>query len=118
MTDREYAALIYRRVFNVKDDGGDAYTPGILKVLETLRLREQTVLENRLRRGMTMKQAGEKFSLSESSARYIFKKALRKLRHPSVIRDMSMAKIAADRNMYKEELEAVSKRYLFKINSQ
>ena len=46
MTDKEYAALIYRDVFGVKDSRHDAYTPGILNAVSTLELREQLALES------------------------------------------------------------------------
>ena len=93
MTNTEYAANIYRLVFNV-DDGGDAYTHGILEVLKTLSPYEEIAVESRYRYGMTFKQAGERIGgLSELQATHYTKKALRKLRHPSRTRNMSVAAI-------------------------
>jgi len=63
MTDQEYAARIYCLVFNADDDG-DAYMRGILRTIGALGDREQVLLESHYRLGMTYKQIGEEFCLS------------------------------------------------------
>ena len=99
MTDKEYAAVIYRHVFNVEDDGGDAHTRGIMRAIDTLFEREQLVLNEYYRHGKTLRQVGEEIGLTGASVGRIVKKAIRKLRHPSRLRDMSMAKVEAERDM-------------------
>ena len=94
MTDKEYAARIYCQVFNVEDDNGDAYTQGILAAIDTLKPREQAMLESYVRHGKTYKQTGEAFHLSTARAWQIVGTALRKLRHPKRTRDMSIARIS------------------------
>ena len=86
MTDQEYAARIYREVFNTKP--GDAYTQGILAAIETLESREQAMLESYVRHGKTYKQTAEVFHLSAASTWQIVRKAFCKLRHPSRTRRM------------------------------
>jgi len=108
MTDQEYAARIYRRVFHVGDDGGDAYTRGIMQALDTLCPREQIVLSSYYRHGKTQEQIGKEIGLARASVGHIVQKAILKLRHPSRSRNMSMAKIEADRDMYRQELRAAN----------
>ncbi|MCL2547119.1 MAG: hypothetical protein FWE06_08020 [Oscillospiraceae bacterium] len=93
MTDREYTALIYCRVFHVENDNGDAYTDGIMKMLDTLHQREQTVLHHYYRYGKTLEQVGNEIGLARASVGAIRKKAIIKLRHPSRLRNMSMTNI-------------------------
>ena len=52
MTNQEYAAIIYRHVFHITDNG-DAYTSGIIKELSTLDPREQLIPDSHYRRGKT-----------------------------------------------------------------
>jgi len=96
MTEQEYAALIYRLVFHA-DGNGDICTAGVIKALDTLLPRERLLLENYYRCGKTMKQIGKEIGLSGESVGRIIKKAHRKLRHPSVSRDMSIARAEAYR---------------------
>ena len=116
MTDREYAAHIYCRVFNVKDDGGDAYIKGILKAIDTLAQREQMVLDKYYRQGQTLEQIGKDIGITGASVRNIVKKAIRKLRHPSVLRNISMAGVEADRDMCRKELRAANER-IYELDS-
>jgi len=112
VTDQEYAARIYCLVFDVDDDEGDAYTQGILYAIKTLSHYEQTVLKSRFRDGMTWKQAGEMLCDGHSSrARYHTQKALLKLRHPSRLKHMSMARIVAERDEYKQRIIEMQKLY-------
>ena len=104
MTDQEYAARIYCQVFKAEYDGGDAYTQGIQSAIGTLGDREQIMLENYYRHGRTYVQMGNEFCLSGQKARQIVQKALLKLRHPSRSRNMSIAQVAKDRDMYKDKL--------------
>ena len=96
MTDQEYAICIYCRVFRVKDDGGDACIDGIMMMLDTLEQREQAVLNDYYRHGKTLEQIGAEIGLTKVSAGRICKKAILKLRHPSRVRHISRAKMAAD----------------------
>ena len=110
MTEREYATLIYCHVFNVKDDSGDAYIQGIMKALDTLIQRERIALEKYYRHEKTLEQVGKEIGLTGVSAGRIVKKAIRKLRHPSVLRNISMSGVEADRDMYRQELKAANER--------
>jgi len=94
MTDNDYAAIIYCRVFHVSSDDGDSYTRGILDAISTLSIREQTALDSYFRQGNTFEQTGIIIGdLKEASARRIINKALLKLRHPSRLQDMSVKAI-------------------------
>ena len=94
MTDRDYAAAIYCRIFNVPDDNGDAYARGILDLIETLDLREQDALGFRFRCGYSYNKIGDCIGgINAQKARYIVNKALRKLRHFSGEHAVSVAAI-------------------------
>ena len=87
MTDQEYAAIIYRKIFLVTDDN-DAPTQGIMKAISTLGPREQFVLEKYYRHGKTLEQVGKEIGLSRSWVGQIVNKAILKLRHPLRSRDI------------------------------
>jgi len=93
MTDNDYAALIYRQVFHVESDGGDAYTRGILDAISTLDEREQITLEYYYRNGKPFGEIGKDIGVSGQTSRRIVFKALLKLRHPSRSRNMSVSVI-------------------------
>ena len=80
MTDQEYAVVIYRNVFRVKDERGYIYTKEIMKALDTLPEREQIVLEKYYRQGKTLKQVGKDIGLATSSVCSIVKRAIMKLK--------------------------------------
>ena len=113
MTDNKYAALIYYQGFGVKDDS-DVYVKGILDAIGTLPPQERSVLETYYRHGKSCRQIGEDFGIPGQSVGKIVQKALRKLRHPSKAREMSIAQIRKDRDRYKEELAEARNRDLDK----
>ena len=80
MTDQEYAVVIYRNVFRVKDDRGYDYMQEIMEALNTLPEREQTVLEKYYRQGKTLEQVGKDIGLATSSVCSIVKRAIMKLK--------------------------------------
>ena len=91
MTDHEYAAVLYREIFHVEDDNGDAYTRGIMDILSTLDMREQKALECHYRLGYSYEKTGKVMGdLEGQTARQIVFRALRKLRHPSIIKNASV----------------------------
>jgi len=109
MTDTKYAVIIYCRVFKTATDAGDAYIGGILDAINALDIREQAALEGYYRLGHTYAQIGKTLGgYSGETARKITEKALLKLKHPSMLRKMSvkaiitqkdkLLKIAAEKN--------------------
>lgn len=116
ITDAEYAACIYCHVFLVDTDGGDAYTRGILDAINTLNQREQMALECYYRHGKTFKQTGNDIGgLSQTRAREIVQRALRKLRHPSRARNMSVARIINNRDKMLKDMTAATTEFCEKI---
>ncbi|MCL1806344.1 MAG: hypothetical protein FWG31_01420 [Oscillospiraceae bacterium] len=97
MTDKEYAAVLYCKVFHVEDDGGNAYIQGIKNALGTMTERERIMLKARFRYGKTYAQIGKKFGVSKSTARSVILKAMCKLRHPYRSKLMSAAKLVNGR---------------------
>ena len=67
-------------LFRVKDDRGYAYTQEVMKALDTLSEREQTMLEKYYRQGKTLKQVGKDIGLATSSVWSIVKRAILKLK--------------------------------------
>ena len=99
MTDKEYAAKIYCRAFSVVSDTGDAYTQGILDVIDSLDNREQLALKSYFRDGNTYKQTSIVLGgVSSETARRIVQKALLKLRHPHRLCYMSLKAVADRQN--------------------
>ena len=49
MTDMEYMSRVYCATWNLDNDNGDLYIPGIQEALHTLSEREQIALELRYR---------------------------------------------------------------------
>jgi predicted DNA-binding protein YlxM (UPF0122 family) len=112
MTNNEYAAIIYRQVYN-RDGDSDVYTRGMMEALKSITHKEQVVLENRFRHRMTLKEAGKEFGISEYAVRYTVKKALARLRHPFRLRMMSMTRVEEERDLYRqasEEAEAMNEK--------
>ena len=106
MTDNEYAICIYLQVYRVKNDDGDAYCRGILDAIRTLDNREQIALECYYRYGKTFAQTGKEIGgIGEQGAKNVVSKVLRKLRHQSRARNMSVAAIMEHRDKLLEEAE-------------
>lgn len=103
MTDNDYAACIYCKIFGIEKADGDIYIRGVFDAIKSLEEREQKVLEYYCRNDVTYKQVGESIGVSGDLARKIVLKALRKLRHPSRSRNMRVPKTI---NEYKERLES------------
>jgi hypothetical protein len=107
MTDREYALRIYRLVFDVEDDNGDAYTRGVLDAIGGLDQREQRALACYYRLGMTQKQTGQDIGFSRTRALQIIHTAVEKLR--TVSNTMSIARIVEERDEVLGRLEEADK---------
>ena len=91
MTDDEYAVKIYCRIFNVKNDRGDAWAQGILDTISNLGADEQAALKSRFRYGHTYEQTGALLGgIKGEAARRIVNKAILKLKHPSRTRHMKL----------------------------
>jgi len=106
MTENDYAAHIYCQVFSVTTDNGDAYARGILDAISTLDDWEQAALEWRFRYGKTFKRTGEIIGgVTGEAASRIVRKALVKLRHPSVSYNMSVSEIIKHRETLLEGLK-------------
>jgi hypothetical protein len=113
MTDHEYAAVLYCRVFRVEDDGGETYVQGVKDALGTLKERERLALEGRLRYGKTYKLIEKELGMSAQAARRVVNTAICKLRHPFRIRMMSMARVEEERSLYRqasEEAKAINEK--------
>ena len=96
MSDEDYAANLYCHIFGVEEDGDDANTRRILDALNTLTERERISLECRFRECRTLEQTREALGgVGNERVRQIQAKAIRKLRHPARVRDMSVAQIEA-----------------------
>ena len=106
MEDKEYAARIYCQVFKAETDGGDAYTRGILSAIDTLDQPEQLALASRFRFDKTLEQTGIDIGVSANRAGQIVEKALRKLRHKSRSRKMSVARMIEDKDKQLEDANA------------
>lgn len=113
MTVYEYAAVIYRLVFHVDDDFGDAYTRGVLDAISTLEKREQIALECYYRNGYDYARTGAAIGgVQGPTARQTIHKALRKLRHQSRTRYMSVSAITNRQNdLLREANAAVDRLY-------
>ena len=107
MIDREYAIHIYCLIFGVEDDGGDAYVRGILDTIGALDEREQIALNCCCRQGKTFIQTGSFLGgVTGTNARMVFRKAVRKLRHASRKRNMSVKAIMEYRDKLLEDAAA------------
>jgi len=94
MTDADYAARIYRLVFDVAQDDGDAYTRGILDAIGELDDREQAALECYYRLGKNFRRTAQSLGdITAETARRIVREALQKLRDPSASSKMSVSAI-------------------------
>lgn len=98
-----YALNVYLRTMGLEEDNGDCNAKAVMRAILTLTEREQTVLEHRYRLGYTLKKTGEVFGVGAERVRQIEIKALRKLRHPSRSRDMSISSIIASRDYLSEQ---------------
>jgi len=97
MSDHDYAACIYRQVFHVGTDNGDAYTREVLNAIGTLTDNEQAALESYYRHDKNFEQTGQDVGgISGSAARNLVNKALRKLRHESRAHKMSVSNVIHD----------------------
>lgn len=104
--NKDYAIKVYCHIFGREDTKGDAYIQGVFDALNTLPERERFALEYRFRDGLTYKQIGEKFGFGAGQAQHIIALALRKMRHPSRARKISVAKtIEANSDKLLKELE-------------
>jgi len=105
LNDDDYTAHLYCEIFGTPEDRDD-HNPGrILDVLNTLTVRERRLLECRYRHGMTLEQTGTEIGVTKERARQIISKALRKLRHPERVRDMSVKQIEQERDRYRQRLD-------------
>ena len=110
MTDQEYASRIYCMVFQVEEDHGDVYVPGVFEALHTLAQRKQFALECYYRNGMTLNQTGEKLGVSGARARYIIHLTLRRLRSIPTMNLMSIEKRIQCCEEFKKLLQEKEKR--------
>jgi len=93
MTENEYAARIYCKVFQLESPDDDIYVRGTLDAISTLTEQEQRALRYYYRDGLTYKQTGAQLSLSESSANRVVRKALLKLRRPGSLDRIRVSRI-------------------------
>jgi hypothetical protein len=109
VTDHEYALKIYRLIFKVEDDGGDAYIQGIWDAIESLEPREKDALEYRYRHDMTLIQVAEKLGCGSAKRATLYvDRATLKLRHSSRSSKMSMAKIVAELEECKHQVKSMN----------
>jgi len=98
LTDSEFASKIYCEVFSVANDDGDAYVRGILETIGTLKVNEQKALEYYYRDGNTYIRTAELLGVNRSTGRHILATAVRKMRHVSRKRKMSVKLLLYDRD--------------------
>jgi len=92
LDDHKYAQKLYCVVYNVDDDG-DTYTRGVLDMLETLKDQEQLALRYYYRNGYSYKRTSDLLNVNYWTGRNIIATAIRKLRHESRLRKISVKKI-------------------------
>jgi len=106
MTDNDYAARIYCQVFKMATDNGDAYTRGILDALSSLNDREQSALECYYRYGRNYRRTAQSLGgMTGETARRTVKRAISKLRRPSLSCKMSVAGIVESKEKLLENAE-------------
>jgi len=103
-SDNDYTANLYCAVFKTPEDEDDYNPRRILDALNTLTERERRVLECRFKYAKTLEHTAEEIGCGRERARQIESKALRKLRHPSRMRDMSVSQIEKERDGYKQKV--------------
>ena len=96
MTESDFAERIYCLVYNVNEANGDVYVRGVMDAIISLADREQAVLNDYYRCGMTNEQIGREMRISGGQASEIKRKAIRKLRHISRSRKMSVSRIVGE----------------------
>ena len=110
MNDYDYAINIYCATFELKDENDrktaceDIYIRGVFEAIDTLKDREQLVLEYRYRHGLLLANIGEKIGVSSERARQIIAIALKKLRHPKRMNKISILKIIENSNRLQESI--------------
>lgn len=110
LNDDDFTALLYCEIFGTEEDGDDYNTSRILDALNTLSERERYVIERWYRYDWTLAQISNEIGVGKERVRQILLKAIRKLRHPSRMRDMSVSQIERERDKFKQiaaEQEAV-----------
>jgi len=113
----KFAERIYCQVFGGESSNGDMYVGGILEALGTLGAREEKVLEYLYRDGCTFREVGEKFNITANRIRQIETKALRKLRHPSRLGEVSVSNIIEKKDRIIEDRENIIQRQNDSINN-
>lgn len=83
MTNFEYAARIYCRIFKLDEVDGEIYFNGVLNAIELLSEREQLALDAYYRQELPYSKVGEIIGVGGQMASNITQKAIRILRHPS-----------------------------------
>lgn len=98
LSDFEYAALIYCKIFRLDKVDGDIYYDGVLGAIKTLTEREQVALEAYNRQDLTYKQVGQILGVTHVQASNIEQKALRKLCHPTRVWNMRVSRLLENRD--------------------
>ena len=110
--DDDYTGMLYCAIFDTPEDGDDHHVRRLLDALNTLTERERRVLEYRFRYSKTLEYIAGEIGCSRERVRQIGVKALRKLRHPERMRDVSVSQIERERNSLRQtvlEQDAVIK---------
>jgi len=96
MTESDFAERIYCLVYDVPEADGDMYVRGVMDAMTSLTDREQAVLNDHYRCGMTCEQIGREMRISGWQVSETKRKAIRKLRHLSRLRKMSVSRIVGE----------------------
>ena len=83
------------RIFDDEYKARDISVNGLFKTLASLGEREQEVLRMRFDERLTLEQCGKRLGLTKERIRQIEAKAIRKLRHPSRVREFSSVPMTA-----------------------
>ncbi len=112
MTDAEYASQIYRAVFDLSTDEGDAYVRGVFTVFAALPEQERLALEYRYRGQMTYQQMSELMgNISIYRVQQILRAALSQLRRPDNIQKIRVSQIIARCDLLQELLQETDHMY-------
>ena len=90
MTDYEYASKLYCEIFGLNHDNGDLYMRGMFEALGSLKDREQKALTLYYRDGLSFSRTAELLGVSYNMGKEIVATAIRKLRHISRQRIVSV----------------------------
>jgi len=107
MTDNEFASKIYCKVYEKINDDGDAYVRGIFDALCSLEEREQLVLEYYYRHENTYEFIADRLYIDKNTCRRIVAEAMKKLRHQSRMRKMSVRVHIEARDKIIDELRSL-----------